>query len=202
MNETFKTMGPETSLKDFAYAFREEAKVYGYLPSGINAVHNIGIVTVIVLYRNGPFQVEMFAIPSNFIIPEHTHPNVESYELHIGGDIAFSHDGRWVDKDKFIPVPGSDNYRNSLIYVKTSDLHGSVIGPRGGVFMSIQKWLNGTEPSCVALDYDGIVVGTDHHNKVNYGKPKLKSEQKDLTWKDAASKETTPPRFPRYFKRK
>jgi len=60
------------------------------------------------------------------------------------------------------------------------------------VFMSIQHWLNGVEPHCVALDYDGIVVGDDHLRDVKHGKATAKV---DLTWRDAASKEDSAPVF-------
>ena len=53
--------------------------------------------------------------------------------------------------------------------------------------MSIQQWLNDTAPSCVSKDYDGIALAADHTTTVG------SLEHKELTWRDAASGEDTPP---------
>jgi hypothetical protein len=128
-------------VDNFAFKFREEARVFGYIPDDVVATYRIQDVTAVTWYRSGFFQVEMFIVPPNYIIPEHTHPNVESYEMYLGGDIGFSHSGRWVDESILVRVPGSTDNKGALIKVLTTDLHGGVFGPRGGVFMSIQRWL-------------------------------------------------------------
>ena len=179
-------------LDNFAFNFRAKARVFGYIPDGIVSTYKIQDVTAVVWYRSGQFQVEMFIVPPNYVIPEHTHPNVESYEMYLGGDISFSHTGRWITADDLIKVPGTDDPKGGLIKVRTTDSHGGAFGPRGGVFMSIQHWLNGVEPHCVALDYDGVVVGDDHLRDVKHGKATAKV---DLTWRDAASKEDSAPVF-------
>jgi hypothetical protein len=56
-------------------------------------------------------------------------------------------------------------------------------GPEGGVFMSVQHWLNGVEPHCVAADYSGIVMGDHHLSTVKFGDAIKKDS---LTIKDAA----------------
>ena len=180
------------SLDNFALNFRAKSRAYGYIPDNVVSTYKIQDVTAVVWYRSGPFQVEMFIVPPNYIIPEHTHPNVESYEMYLGGDISFSHSGRWVTEQDLIRVPGSPDAKGSLIKVRTTDKHGGAFGPRGGVFMSIQHWLNGVEPHCVALDYDGIVVGSDHLADVKNGDAKVKA---DLTWRDAATVEDVGPVF-------
>jgi hypothetical protein len=65
-------------------------------------------------------------------------------------------------------------------------VHGGVIGEGGGVFLSVQHWLNGVEPHCVAADYSGIALGEDHLAQVVYGEVTSKAE---LTAKDAAALE-------------
>jgi hypothetical protein len=65
-------------------------------------------------------------------------------------------------------------------------VHGGVVGEGGGVFLSVQHWLNGVKPHCVAADYDGVAMGEDHLAKVVYGKA---SAKRTLTAKDAASLE-------------
>ena len=179
-------------LDNFAFNFRAKARVFGYIPDDVVATYKIQDVTAVVWYRSGQFQVEMFIVPPNYVIPEHTHPNVESYEMYLGGDISFSHTGRWISADDLIKVPGTDDPKGGLIKVRTTDSHGGAFGPRGGVFMSIQHWLNGVEPHSVAHDYDGVVMGADHLYGVRAGDAEVKV---DLTWRDAASKEDSAPVF-------
>ena len=47
-------------------------------------------------FRNNQYQVQIFSTPSNFIIPEHKHPNVDSFEVYLSGDIDFSLEGSWL----------------------------------------------------------------------------------------------------------
>ena len=47
-------------------------------------------VSGVVLYRRDNFQVELFICQPNTIIPEHTHPDVDSYECFLYG-MKFTH---------------------------------------------------------------------------------------------------------------
>ena len=187
-------MSPD--LTQFAIDFSRNAKSHGYIPTDVVATYKIQDVTAVVWLRHGPYQVELFIVPPNYIIPEHVHPNVESYEMFIGGDVSFSHGGRWVGLDNLILLPGSSDKRGGLIAVETNDLHGGAFGPRGGVFMSIQKWLNGIPPHSVSGDYTGPVMGKQHFDSVKSGDAIMKS-QTDLTWHDAAGLEENVPAFMR-----
>jgi len=174
---------------------------YGNVPYGPVITHRIEDVTSITWMRSEDMQVQLFAVPPNYVIPEHTHPNVDSYELLVGGDIKFSKDGDWVkDTDAtttsfFSGMSNLHPMRGSIIRIHPDTPHGGVFGPRGGVFMSIQQWLNGVPPHCVSYDYDGLVMGDDHLEGVVEGNAKSKGGQTNLTWRDAASKATVPPSF-------
>jgi len=185
-------MSPD--LTDFALAFSRNAKSHGYIPSDVVATYKIQDVTAVVWFREGAYQVELFIVPPNYIIPEHVHPNVESYEMFLGGDISFSHSGRWVTSDRLIMLPGSSDKRGALVPIETNDLHGGAFGPRGGVFMSIQKWLNNIPPHSVSGDYTGPVMGEQHFNSVKSGDAIMK-KQSELTWRDAAGLEENVPAF-------
>ena len=39
-----------------------------------------GSITGVVLYRDAPFQVQLFTVAPGVEIPDHVHPNVDSYE--------------------------------------------------------------------------------------------------------------------------
>lgn len=133
----------------------------------------IEAVTSVLLYRQGQFQVQMFIVPGGYVIPEHTHPNVDSIEIFLGGQIRFSHSGKWVRQEG----DGFATLRGTQIRVKPHDLHGGTFGPDGGVFLSSQEWLNGVAPHCVAADYTGAVMGPHHLAHVVSGSPVL-TEQK------------------------
>jgi quercetin dioxygenase-like cupin family protein len=97
----------------------------------------------VVLYRDGQYQVELLQVEPNSIIDEHIHPNVDSYEMYVAGDVNFTVNGISYPEQSL-----GDNIR-----VFHDDWHGGVFGPMGGVFMSFQKWLNGVQPSSVGADW-------------------------------------------------
>lgn len=179
-------------LESFALDFRRRAPTFGHMPQDILSNYKIHDVTGLVWFRHGQFQVEMFIVPPHYIIPEHTHPNVSSYEMYVGGDIAFSHSGKWVTDENLIKMPGAPDNRGALIKVRTSDKHGGSFGDNGGVFISIQQWLNGVAPHSVALDYDGVALAEEHLDMVKEGNAYTKE---NLTWKDVASLESEGPVF-------
>jgi len=96
--------------------------------------HN-GCSTSTVIYRSGPFQVQQVIMCPNSEIVDHNHPNVDSFVLYGSGDVTF----RKNDEVGLIGVtPGVDWLR-----IKETDWHGGTYGPRGGVFFTIQHWLDG-----------------------------------------------------------
>ena len=177
-----------SDIERFLDWFLSDGPRIGMVPFA-GAIGTVEGVTKVTWFRKGPFQVQLFIVPPNHIIPEHTHPNVDSFEVYLGGQINFSHCGKYVT-DKWDAVVadkyGCSPYRGVVIRVRPEDLHGGTFGPEGGVFMSIQQWLNGVEPHCVSADYSGIVMGPDHASKVIFGKSVLKDS---LTEVDAASLE-------------
>lgn len=176
-------------LTDFLEYYLDEAYVVGYSPLH-NTVRDVFGIYGYTQYAVDDFQVQVFVVPPRKIIPEHTHPNVDSYEVYLGGQIMFSHNGKWVTTNEDIQEAVEGNVaaaRGQSIRVQPNDLHGGCFGPAGGVFMSVQHWLNGRQPSCVSLDYDGIAL--DEQHETEFGD----IVHKDLTWRDAASQETTGP---------
>ena len=191
-----KNLGPQTApanpadpLEQFLRQFLTKGSPIGYVPLN-GAVRYIDGVTAVLWYRKAPFQIQMFVVPPNHIIPEHTHPNVDSYEVYVGGQIKFSHSGKFIISEADFMTPnehGCSKVRGGIIRVRPNDLHGGVFGASGGVFFSVQRWLNGVQPHCVSADYNGVVMGPEHMAGVVFGEAELKSE---LTAIDAASSET------------
>lgn len=179
---------PLDPLDQFLAWFLNHGTVLGRVPL-FSAVSKIEGVTRVVWYRDPPFQVELFIAPPGCIIPEHTHPNVDSYEIYIGGQIRFSHSGKFIVPEEDIETPtesGASRRRGYITRVRPDDPHGGTFGPGGGVFFSVQHWLNGVDPHSVANDYSGAVMGPDHYSQVKAGEPVLKDS---LTAQDAATRE-------------
>jgi len=127
----------------------------------------------VVLYRQGHFQVELFIVKPNVEIVQHIHPNVDSFEVHLAGDINFYCNGTLFNDGK--PVR-----------VKPESWHGGFFGPQGGSFLSVQKWLNGVEPTFVGDDWKA------HDGSVNYNASTLtKGKQYGSTNEKSSTNEKT-----------
>jgi len=113
-----------------------------------NSLTHVADTHGVVLYRQEPYQVELFNVKPNSEIVAHVHPNVDSFEVFVNGDIEFLCDGVWYRQEQL----------GASIRVLPSSWHGGKFGPRGGCFISIQKWLNGVEPKFVGDDW----TGSDH----------------------------------------
>jgi quercetin dioxygenase-like cupin family protein len=122
----------------------------------INALSHVSDTYGVVLYRQSPYQVELFNVKPNSVIPLHTHPDVDSFEVFVGGDIEFICDG----------IVKKQNLLGGSIRVLPSSWHGGTFGERGGCFISIQKWLNGIEPKFVGDNW------ADKNNSFSYKESK------------------------------
>ena len=108
-----------------------------------NGLSHVAETYGVVLYRQEPYQVELFNVKPNSEIPAHIHPNVDSFEVFVGGDIEFMCNDIWY----------SNNVIGKEIRVYPQSWHGGKFGKRGGCFLSIQKWLNNIEPKFVGDDW-------------------------------------------------
>jgi quercetin dioxygenase-like cupin family protein len=171
-------------LYAFASAYLAQHPVYAGMPAPGQGV-KVGGFEGRLVYRSGDFQVQLFAVAPHFIVPAHTHPNVDSFEVYIDGQIKFSHRGQFVFEaaETVVPADGA-GFSWRMLRVKPEDLHGAVVGPGGARFLSIQHWLNGVPPDCVANDYSGPAMDTDHFARVTTGEPEVR-RQSELAERDA-----------------
>jgi hypothetical protein len=115
----------------------------------------------VVLYRAAPFQVEQFTIlprAGGSSFPDHRHPNVDSIEYFMAGEINFRLRGSWVASIEDAAAVGSDGASllcGRRLPVRAEDMHGGRVGDGGAVFLSIQRWLRETPPTSVLLDWAG-----------------------------------------------
>ena len=115
----------------------------------------------ITLYRQKNLQVQLFILPPNSSVSSHTHPNMDSYEAYVGGDLFLTIDGQQAgDHDK---LKDFDNLKDKESFyadaflkyfrVKPTTPHGGTTGGKGGAFLSIQHWKNDVEPSSPTKDW-------------------------------------------------
>ena len=64
---------------------------------------------------------------------------------------------------------------------KSMPKHGGTFGKEGGIFFSVQHWLNNVKQYCVAKDYNGKTMGEHHLSTVKFGDAHFegKLEKKD-----------------------
>ena len=108
-----------------------------------------------VLYRAECWQVQMFVLDPNTNIPEHLHPNVDSFEVFLSGDIEFTINGQVLTPRSDTPnFNGNSVHYGKFIRVSPSTWHGGRSGNVGGMFLSVQQWLNGVRPTNVGDDWE------------------------------------------------
>ena len=172
-------------LDDFLTWFLAQGPILGKIPvmSAVTTLGNDsqgGNVMSGVWYRKDKFQVELFMIAGPWIIPEHIHPNVDSYEVLLGGQIRFSRNGKWLIPETYqidVDEKGTSPYRGETVRVNHDTPHGGVVGSGGAMFFSVQKWLNDIEPHSVGLDWSGITSSKEHLEKLKFGNASF-TEQK------------------------
>ncbi|MDD5189408.1 MAG: hypothetical protein PHE50_00015 [Dehalococcoidales bacterium] len=112
----------------------------------------------IVLYRKDEYQVQLFLVSPNTILPPHRHPNIDTIDVHLSGDIEFYVNGITLmclsEHLKDHPhMPGISNCIGRTFRVRETDWHSAKIGEKGGSFLSFQRWLNGAIPTNVGDDW-------------------------------------------------
>lgn len=163
------------SLEDFLHWFLISGPSIGRVPFNNPITYTkFGdkTTTSITWYRSGPFQVQLIIIEPDTIIPEHKHPNMDSFEVYSGGKINFYLNGKLETEDwKLLDIKGDEvaPNRGNFIRVRPDSMHGGIFGPGGSIFFSVQKWLNGVSPKDVTQDWDGIVYSEEHKNTVSTG---------------------------------
>jgi hypothetical protein len=159
---------PHDELSTFMHRFFAERPLLQPPSDNFVAIYSPGVFGS-VLYREGQFQVELFMVTPNFHIPPHAHDNVDSYEVQLQG-MSFYHEvaEQLIPEHKEI-YDDIASKTGSFIRVKPDHLHWADAGKEGGMFISVQHWLNGVKPSSVGKDWTGKVSSADHLNQVQTG---------------------------------
>ena len=135
-------IAPEDELSKFAHFYLNSdlpGKIYTPIKNGLIFE---GGMTGIVLYRHEQFQVELFIVKPNLIIPEHTHPDIDSYECFLYG-MNFTHSGKTItNREQALEEKnGYPICSYQTIRVKPNDPHGGTSSKNGGCFLVSHKFL-------------------------------------------------------------
>lgn len=130
-----------------------------------NPIRNYGVVTTIVLHREGQFQTELVIAHPNSMPwkGEHCHPLVDSIEVEVSNCKGLTRNGE--------PVIAPDVVFGGryLVHLAPTDLHGSKDNSKGISLLSHQKWTIGTEPTSVGENWSGCPVSDEHENILTEG---------------------------------
>lgn len=129
---------------------------YRVPPCPFDAISRVGKFTGLVLYRNAPYQVQLWICEPHSEIPEHNHPNMDTLFAYLSGEIYLNVNG--------VPILTPENTRelqdgmcsNAGVYARIgpTDKHSAKIGPRGGSFLNFGMFHDGFVRSA-HLDWEG-----------------------------------------------
>lgn len=131
-----------------------------------DGVVRVGNFTGITVFRKPPYQVQIWTCDPNSVIPEHSHPGVDVMQIYLWGEVHLTHQGvQVVGQDMMGEKDGQSAAYGATIHVKPGETHGAKIGPMGGAFLTIQKWIDG-EPRSVDTAWDGEALSEDHAKRI------------------------------------
>ena len=118
--------------------------------------------SALTLYKQENLQVQLCIFPPHTEIPPHTHPNMDSFEVYIGGEPFFLIEGsepeHHEDLENFDNLKNKESFYNKLFLrsfrITEETVHSANFGKKGGAFLSIQHWKNGVEPASQADDWE------------------------------------------------
>lgn len=129
----------------------------------VDGFRNTPYLYSLVLHRAGQFQTQMFILKGKTIIPVHTHPNIDIYELYIAGDFQLFLGGVKCELEQRSALHRNTARRHQLpwqwgrrVRIPPSlPHHFEMHDENGGVFVSIQHWLDNEPPTSVELNWEG-----------------------------------------------
>ena len=98
-----------------------------------------------ILFREGPWQVELIAAMPNASAPMHRHLRCASADLLLNGSVRGTVEGRG-----FSPPRGP--LQAQLKTIGKGEWHGGSAGPQGFIYLSFQQWDG--EPDFISEDWE------------------------------------------------
>jgi len=134
-------------------------------PPFLDGIFFTDIAASIVLFRNGPFQVEMYISKPDTESPYHSHPGVDSLLMYLTGNLVFGKDNQQIDLSEFQRPRDNEPDVHFLLgkfdILEPNQLHNLKTMSEGGAFFSFEKW-NDRIPNSVTVNWEGEPSGSLH----------------------------------------
>jgi hypothetical protein len=155
-----------STLDEYLYWFANEGPSLPMVPA--DGITWLDSTPRIVLHREGQFQTQLVVGKPTASFIAHAHPNIDAYELYVGGEFSLVIDGvESAPKESMLErVEGVSRWWGRAVRIKPGVVHSGTYGPKGGAFLSIQHWLNGVTPSFVHLDWAGEPLDDKHKKEL------------------------------------
>ena len=147
-----------SSLIEYAHWFLGQ-KIESLRPVEI---YNGGSFATTILHREPPFQAEMAIMwPFENGFGNHRHPNIDAYECFLFGEIPFIVNGNRVAEPvkEFLP--------RLVVKVDAEDWHTVDSMPKGGSFLSLQRWRPGSRMTSVCMDWEGVPLSKEQNKMLH-----------------------------------
>lgn len=119
--------------------------------------------SAITLFRKGNFQVELYLIKPGYIIPMHSHPDVDVITMGIGGGETCG---------PLHPIYGTGARIGQLRLTEAGTEHGGGQPEhKGFALLAFEHWKSGT-PSSAAMRWEGPTAGPIHDELLKNKKDK------------------------------
>lgn len=145
------------SLEDF----RDEILPWMHGCTEVIEHRDYGKLLADVIYREGIFQVERVTMAPNAVVRAHRHPNIDAYEQHVSGSLAFiaNNDPARVNRIlERIRTRSAKDLDGICFLVRSADWHGAKAGPEGACFLSVQKWTGDVPVTAAGVDWEGPCI--------------------------------------------
>jgi hypothetical protein len=149
-----------TSVEDFAKWYK--INKFPIRPPQEDPVYVTEISMSYVLFREGQYQAELYLVKPNTGSPDHSHPGVENIITLWGGDIGLRANG--IDYGMMLNAP---LFGMQCDPIRNGSTHALECGPRGGAFLSLEKWDDGLKPTSVTIRWHGDTCGDTHTGLVD-----------------------------------
>ena len=138
-------------------------------PPFLESIFYTDIAASVVLFRDGPFQVELYIAKPDTEAPYHTHPGVDSILMYLTGDMSFGMNGVNKDATEW-QKPHAEHPDLHMLFgvavpVLDSAQHNLVTKGQGGAFFSFEKWKD-KPPTSVTANWDGEPTGEIHQKVI------------------------------------
>ena len=161
-------MRSEMKLTEFVKAFCE--RPFGSLLPPFHCAENVDGVAKYILFREPPFQVELITFwPGGFAVPEHRHPNVDTIQVLLSGDLRFMVDGKTAPwkalDDRLVCKPGFEILKRTVA-IRANQSHSAESQRTGATWLSFENWVGTEEIHTTVEDWDGQAFGPKHYHLI------------------------------------